>query len=100
MLVLSRKVGERIVIGDNITLVVNRIEGHRVSLGIEAPSRIRIVRGELAPFDVNGDAQEYEQENVRYGAQAGAQVGAQMPASFAPITFHADPTSYAPRIAR
>ena len=48
MLVLSRKVGEKIVIGDNITVVVNRVSGNRISLGIEAPSDVRIIRGELA----------------------------------------------------
>ena len=48
MLVLSRKVGERIVIGDNITVVVNRVSGNRVSVGIDAPSNVRIVRGELS----------------------------------------------------
>jgi carbon storage regulator len=48
MLVLSRKVGEKIVIGDNITIVVNRLSGNRISLGVEAPSSVRIVRGELS----------------------------------------------------
>lgn len=47
MLVLSRKVGERLVIGGNITVVVNRVAGNRVTLGIEAPDTVRIVRGEL-----------------------------------------------------
>ncbi len=47
MLVLSRKVGQRIVIGDNITLVVNRVSGNRVTLGIEAPDDVHIMRGEL-----------------------------------------------------
>lgn len=51
MLVLSRKIGERLVIGDNITIVVNRIAGNRVTLGIEAPSDVRVVRGELRTFD-------------------------------------------------
>jgi carbon storage regulator len=48
MLVLSRKVGEKIVIGNNITLVVNKVAGNRCSVGIDAPSHVRIVRGELA----------------------------------------------------
>lgn len=48
MLVLSRKAGERITIGEDIVLVVNRISPNRVSLGIEAPDSHRIVRGELA----------------------------------------------------
>lgn len=49
MLVLSRKIGERLVIGDNITVVVSRVAGNRVTLGIEAPSDVRIIRGELKP---------------------------------------------------
>ncbi len=49
MLVLSRKIGEKLVIGDGITVVVNRIAGNRVTLGIEAPTDVRIVRGELRP---------------------------------------------------
>ncbi len=48
MLVLSRKVGEKIMVGDNITIVVNRVSGNRISLGIDAPANVRIVRGELS----------------------------------------------------
>lgn len=51
MLVLSRRIGERIRIGGDIVVTVNRIEGNRVSIGIDAPSDVRIVRGELRPFD-------------------------------------------------
>ena len=51
MLVLSRKIGEKVVIGDGIVLVVKRILGQRVTLGIEAPQSVRIVRGELQRFD-------------------------------------------------
>lgn len=47
MLVLSRKEGERLVIGDNITLVVSKIAGNRVTVGIEAPADVKIYRGEL-----------------------------------------------------
>ena len=47
MLVLSRKSGERIVIDNNITIVINRISGNRVTLGIEAPDNVHILRGEL-----------------------------------------------------
>ena len=49
MLVLSRKVGEKLVIGDNITIVVNRVAGNRVTIGIDAPEEVRIIRGELKP---------------------------------------------------
>jgi carbon storage regulator len=47
MLVLSRKEGEKLVIGDNITLVVSKISGNRVTVGIEAPADVKIFRGEL-----------------------------------------------------
>ncbi|HEX3654324.1 MAG TPA: carbon storage regulator [Pirellulales bacterium] len=51
MLVLSRKVGEKIVVDDNVTIVINRISGQRVSIGIEAPRGMRVVRSELRPRD-------------------------------------------------
>jgi carbon storage regulator CsrA len=50
MLVLSRKVGEKIVIDDKVKITITRISGGRVSVGIEAPSGVRIVRGELKPL--------------------------------------------------
>jgi carbon storage regulator len=51
MLVLSRKVGERVVIGDGIVVIVKRVSGQRVTFGIEAPHDVKIIRGELEPFD-------------------------------------------------
>ncbi|MCO6459243.1 MAG: carbon storage regulator [Pirellulaceae bacterium] len=47
MLVLSRKVGERIRIGDEITITVVRLIGGTVRIGIEAPPSLLIVREEL-----------------------------------------------------
>lgn len=47
MLVLSRKVGERIWIGDDIAVTVVRITGGGVRLGIEAPSEMPVIREEL-----------------------------------------------------
>lgn len=47
MLVLSRKVGERIVIGDDIELVVLSIENEQIKLGIEAPRDVQIFRKEV-----------------------------------------------------
>jgi carbon storage regulator len=47
MLVLSRKVGERIWIGDNISVTVVRITGGGVRLGIEAPAELPVIREEL-----------------------------------------------------
>lgn len=47
MLVLSRKVGETIRIGDDITIMVVRIRPDQVGLGIDAPKDVTIVRTEL-----------------------------------------------------
>ncbi|HUG89968.1 MAG TPA: carbon storage regulator [Planctomycetaceae bacterium] len=47
MLVLSRKPGERIMIGDNIVVTVVRIGPNNVRLGIDAPTDLNIVREEL-----------------------------------------------------
>ena len=51
MLVLSRKIGEQIVIGNGIVLVVKRIAGGRVTVGIQAPGDVRIIRGELGVLE-------------------------------------------------
>ena len=48
MLVLSRKAGERILIGDEIAIVVVRIGPNTVKLGVEAPKTVSIVREEIA----------------------------------------------------
>ena len=48
MLVLTRKYQEKIRIGENITITVLRMKGKAVRLGIEAPSSVPVVRGELS----------------------------------------------------
>ena len=47
MLVLSRKKDEKIVIGDQITLMVIDIRGDKVRLGIEAPKDVAVHRQEV-----------------------------------------------------
>jgi len=51
MLVLSRKLGEGIRIGDNIVISVLTIDGNRTRLGIEAPADVPILRHELVLRD-------------------------------------------------
>ena len=48
MLVLSRKVGEPILVGDQITITVVRVTNGGVRLGIEAPGDLVVVREEVA----------------------------------------------------
>ena len=47
MVVLSRKSGEEIIIGDDVVVSVVRVQGNRVQMGIEAPDNIRIIRSEI-----------------------------------------------------
>ena len=47
MLILTRRVNERIFIGDDITLCVIDIEGNRVRLGLDAPKNVAILREEV-----------------------------------------------------
>jgi carbon storage regulator len=47
MLVLSRKTGEQIVIGENIRLTVVSVDGNRVKLGIAAPPEVAVHREEI-----------------------------------------------------
>jgi carbon storage regulator len=48
MLVLTRKVGEKIVINDNITVMVTAIDGGKVRLGVIAPREVSVDREEIA----------------------------------------------------
>ena len=60
MLVLSRKPGEQVVLGDRITLTVVEVRGNQVRLAFDAPAQVRIRRAELArwpgePLDADLD---------------------------------------------
>jgi|SRR3954447_4045564 carbon storage regulator len=57
MLVLTRKYQEKIRIGDNITITVLRTKGKAVRLGIEAPTDVPVIRGELS-FEQRGESNE------------------------------------------
>ena len=63
MLVLSRKAGEEIRIGNDIVIRVNKIAGGRVSIGVDAPNEVRIVRGELEAI-VNEFAAEDDDSRI------------------------------------
>jgi carbon storage regulator len=59
MLVLSRKPGEKVVIGNSITVTVVGVSGNKVRLAFAAPDQVRILRAELACWQAEpaGDGQ-------------------------------------------
>lgn len=64
MLVLSRKVGHRIVIAGDIEITVMQVRGNKVQLGVTAPREISIVRCEARP------AGEETRDKLPYGSLA------------------------------
>lgn len=70
MLVLTRKQNEKIQIGDNVTITVVRMKGKTVRLGIQAPSDMSVLRGELV-FDLDdADGQPAEQTETAAASTA------------------------------
>jgi carbon storage regulator len=47
MLILSRKVGESVTIGDDINVTVVALNGNQIRLGISAPRHVRVLRQEI-----------------------------------------------------
>ncbi|HWE40270.1 MAG TPA: carbon storage regulator [Isosphaeraceae bacterium] len=56
MLVLSRKLGEKIVVDGNIVITVVKIDRNQVRIGIEAPGEIPIYREELVATSAHAEA--------------------------------------------
>jgi carbon storage regulator len=62
MLVLSRKIGEKIHVGSDITIEVRRVAGNRVTLAVDAPRNVRILRGELREAALDFEPTEARRE--------------------------------------
>ena len=69
MLVLSRKVGQALLFGDEIEVTVLRVDGEQVRLGINAPKRITILRKELLEA-VRSEMSEARTNSEKQGAAA------------------------------
>jgi flagellar assembly factor FliW len=72
MLILTRKIGESILVGDNIRLVVLEIRGRQIRLGIEAPADIVVLREEIAQrlTDENLRAASFNYQDVQQAVNA------------------------------
>ena len=83
MLVLSRKVGERILIGDDITVTVVRISQGIVRIGIEAPRDMSVVREEVVVHETEDPTEEpSEKPNDGVELKIPGKISPQNPVSF------------------
>jgi carbon storage regulator len=65
MLVLSRKPGQKVHIGTDVTFTVLEVKGNRVRIGIEAPLRVAVRREELCtPSEKNLVGQELQEQRT------------------------------------
>ena len=47
MLILTRRVGETLIIGDNVKVTVLGVRGHQVRIGVDAPKEVSVHREEI-----------------------------------------------------
>jgi len=64
MLVLTRKLQEKIQIGQDVTITILRVRGRSVRIGIEAPKGVRVMRAEI-PMNEFGDEPSHEATAVQ-----------------------------------
>ncbi len=58
MLVLSRKINEKIMIGNDVVITIVKIDRNQVRIGIEAPGHIPVYREEILPVSWHADKEE------------------------------------------
>jgi carbon storage regulator len=59
MLCLKRRVGERLIINENIVVTILKIDGSKVQVGVEAPKDVLVVRAELLET-INASRERFE----------------------------------------
>jgi carbon storage regulator CsrA len=60
VLILTRRVGEAVMIGDDITITVLRVKGNQVRLGVDAPKTVSVQREEILKKIQSGEPPGHE----------------------------------------
>lgn len=69
MLVLTRKRGERIMIGDNVVVTILEVSGDQVRVGIEAPRSVSVMREELQDQVAEANRGARLNKNIKFNKQ-------------------------------
>ena len=64
MLVLSRKQNQTVLIDGQIKVEVLKIKGNTVRLGITAPANVKVLRGELSPFEIEIEGKDLVGQSI------------------------------------
>ena len=66
MLILTRRIGETVMIGKDVSITVLRVKGNQVRLGVNAPKEVSVQREEI--FQRMGDGEHVETESAAEGS--------------------------------
>ncbi len=55
MLILTRRIGESIMMGDDIEIVITNVFRNKAQIGVDSPRGVKVLRAELCKYDVLDD---------------------------------------------